>query len=330
MSVRVRNLTPLPHHVLVWADGAGRCWGSIIVKATCRLADGSLLSEQAPLLLSDRLASSGAVRAPADVVPRRTGTSVIVHGAICAPREAVATRVDASIKVGPLEKRITGWGSRSWVAQGERYVPGPPGPFRAIPLTLQYAFGGTCGSNAISTNPIGTGFISPDEDVVGRPLPNLEDAAAPIRSVSDRPHPASLDATPATFTPRLERAGTYDDMWREHRAPFPPDDFDDRFFDVAQEGLVARPGLRGGEMIAIDGMTADGRLDASIPRLPLRIDGGGRRELPSIDLVVIDVPARTISVTLRRTFDLAYAELVPVSVTILFLRSARNGVARVQ
>src|SRR5204862_3276586 len=101
-----------------------------------------------------------------------------------------------------------------------------PLPFTSMPLCWERAYGGKApGSTAFEPrNPIGRGFGETRQQLHDQRLPNVEDPAAPIRRWRDRPVPAGFGALAGHWSPRRERAGTYDEAWRRQKLPLFPDD----------------------------------------------------------------------------------------------------------
>jgi hypothetical protein len=320
-DVKVLNDTPLPYRVFMWRDGDAHRRCSIVVKATCRLSTQELCNQQEPLIVTEALGAGGLVEQMADVVPVRTGTSVVLRATVTRPLGISEKSVQASVQVGPLSKRIVAFGKRVWEKQGSAYRASDPEPFGGVPATLGYAFGGGP-PGAFAMNPLGVGFIPDGESADGRPLPSLEDPARLIQAPTDRPAPAALDAVPASFESRSKYGGTCDEAWMRSQAPLPPKDFDERYFDAGQGGLVARPFLRGGEPIQLENLHSS-VIATRVPRIPVRIDIARWRELPHLDLVVIDPNADRVSLTFRRTFDATAFGLSLPRATILLLSSTR-------
>lgn len=318
--MKLRNDTPFPHQIFLWPDSEGREFCSILVKVTCVLSTGQLAPEQRRMELSDTFSEAGAVVAPADMVPRRTGTSVVLRGSICAPHSQPSGVVHASVAVGPLVRRIVAYGERRWIKTQGRVSASMPTAFVSVPATLEHAFGGRDGGESFAPNPIGIGFVSDQAAAEGVQLPRLEDPHAQMQSPMDRPAPASLDATPATFAPRRARAGTYDEAWKRSRAPLLPDDFDERYFDVAPDALVARPFLVGRERIELEGLHPAGLIRTRVPRVPVRIDVGNSRAMSRLDLIVIEPDTDRITLTFRRTYDVSSVGLSFPKVAILLLQ----------
>lgn len=317
--MKIRNFTRFPYHVLLWLDKAGREHCSLLVKATCVLATGMLAEEQRPIVMADVMGPKHTLARPSDLAPSRTGTNVIVRGCIRAPGGEPADRVHASIRVGRVERRLVGFGPRRWRREGAGWAASPPEPFISLPATLEHAFGG----EGFSANPAGVGVLSAGISPEDAPLARIEDPMSPVCAPEDRPMPVALDALPPSFAPRVERVGTYDDAWKRRRAPYPPDDFDERHFDAAPDPLVARPFLRGNEPIELEGLSHGGPILTRLPRVPIRMETNAPRVLPELDLVVIDLDADRIELTFRRSFDVTRLGIALPTVNLIELRDFR-------
>ena len=124
------------------------------------------------------------------------------------------------------------------------------------------------------TNPLGAGWVerrhfeahekAAGEALSSLPAPQIEHPDHGVTSLVVAEHPphaveapamaelaASYGATPAglgfvgrAWTPRLQRAGTYDDAWVRARHPFLPDDFKFAYWNGAPDDQqIAHPGL---------------------------------------------------------------------------------------
>jgi hypothetical protein len=122
-------------------------------------------------------------------------------------------------------------------------------------------------------NPVGCGFLGKrsGKQLLGHPVPNVEDLQRPIGLLGERSVPVGFGAIAPWWEPRRSRAGTYDEAWRKHQAPYLPRDFDARFFNVAPEELVVPRGLVGGEPVAVLGFHPQGMLRFDLPRCDLAI-----------------------------------------------------------
>ncbi|MBK6534551.1 MAG: DUF2169 domain-containing protein, partial [Deltaproteobacteria bacterium] len=101
----------------------------------------------------------------------------------------------------------------------------------------------------------------------GLPLPNLEDPGDPFQAPGRPMTPVCYAPVAPTWAPRSGYVGTYDDAWDRTRAPFLPDDFDERHYHCAPEGLVTARPLVGAEPIVLEGVSARGVLSSRVPQV---------------------------------------------------------------
>jgi hypothetical protein len=129
---------------------------------------------------------------------------------------------------------------------------------------------------------------------------------------TDRVPPVSFGPIARSWQPRLGFAGTYDEAWVEQRAPLWPHDFDPRFFHAASPGLVASPGLKGGEPVVLAGFSPEGQIAFPLPRHRLMVKSlfhtrTDRREL-MLDAVQIEPDDRALTIIWRAAIP-AHREL---------------------
>ncbi|MBT8439898.1 MAG: DUF2169 domain-containing protein, partial [Gammaproteobacteria bacterium] len=143
-------------------------------------------------------------------------------------------------------------------------------------MVYERAFGGVHVVDEIvgavdERNPVGTGFAGQRKsgDMNGVPLPNLEDPNDLIADEKQTPTPACFAVTAPHWRPRLDYAGTYDDAWQSQRAPYLPEDFDKRFFNLAHPDLIYPGFLSGGEPVEITNMHPGGTLKFALPHVKL-------------------------------------------------------------
>ena len=117
-------------------------------------------------------------------------------------------------------------------------------------------------------NPVGTGFAMKKEHIVDKLSPNVEDPRRPCQDWR-KGHPAGFGPIARHWAPRVALAGTYDDVWERTRKPLVPTDFDERFYQCAPEDQQVDRFLKGGELVELYGMTADGVLSFRLPRITL-------------------------------------------------------------
>ncbi len=202
----------------------------------------------------------------------KPNSDIIMTGLACAPDKRSIKKLDVSLSVGAVSKTVRVFGDRHWV---EGRASGPL-PFQTMPMVYEKAFGGLHLidgeiDSADERNPLGCGYAGKRSarDMNGVPLPNLEDPARLINHPKDAPAPACFGYCAPAWHPRANFAGTYDEQWQTQRAPYLPEDFDSRFFNMAHPDLIYPGYLQGGEAVSISGMHPKGDLGFELPRIKL-------------------------------------------------------------
>lgn len=229
----------------------------------------------------------------------RPGADVYVSGHAWAPDGRPVTALGVELRVGELRHELVVFGDRVW----EMGIAGPRAsdalPFDSMPLCYERAFGGP----TVRHNPVGCGLYSSLADAVGRPLPNLEDRAALITSIRDRPRPIGVGPIARHWGGRVELGGTYDAVWLETRSPFWPEDLDPRFFNAASPGLTMSTRIRGGEAVVLTGLSVTGRVAFHLPRHRILLKnyfaGYKTRMLLDADALHVDTDARAFTLYYR-------------------------------
>lgn len=295
-----------------------------IVKATLELDPKSRAwvpaGERSPVRLGDELTypdrEHSSVRYPSDVAHAKPATDVLFVG------EAVSSKpvreLDVSVSVRDRRLTLRVHGERLWGKSAVSLVPSRGAPFERQPIEWELAWGGTMpdGADLDVRNPVGRGVDAKPGELEGRPAPCIEDASAPIRSLTDHGPPAGLGVVPMHWQPRVALAGTFDNAWLKERMPLPPRDRSPRFQNVAPEALQIDPPLAPGEAIACTGMRLDdagqsglhrGALVVELPAIAIAIfgktDGGATLEArPYFDTVLIEPGRGRMELTLRHAF----------------------------
>jgi hypothetical protein len=303
--LQLKNLTPFQAVLIPLADADGIDTVFAIVKATFVLGPRiSLAEEQVPVTLVDKHhgePATSSIRVPSDVHLGKRGTDVLLVGSAIAPGGRPTWQMDVSLRVGSLGKAVRVSGDRAWESGPSGSAVAWIAPFTSVPLVWERAFGGTDstdkGAVADARNPVGKGFRGSDSvtPLHGLPLPNLEDPSTPITSPRDRPQPAAFAPIAPHWEPRRSYAGTYDDAWQKHRAPYLPRDFNSQFFQLAPTGLASSERLRGSEPIDLRGATPDGVLSFALPtarvRITFRRESGDESRDALLDTVLLDTDA---------------------------------------
>ncbi len=241
--------------------------------------DPTIADEQRPVPLADEHwgePGASSLRCEGQSTHTRLGTDIYVEGHAWAPGGRPIERGEVAVSVGPCQKTALVFGERVWRAGATGPTPSRPSSFTSVPLRYEYCFGGSpvaaTGSAALASerNPVGRGLYLREKDAIGGRLPELEDPQARIRSFGDRPSPAGFGPIARHWRPRRDHAGTYDDTWRQTRAPLWPKDVDVRLMNAAAPGLVAPRRLTGGESVRLSGMHVDGEIGFRLPFMLLQ------------------------------------------------------------
>lgn len=297
--MELTNETPLPA-TLVFNSEPGDEMSALAVACITYRVSGprlSLASPQRPLELD---AESPV---PNDVPFLREGISVCAHG-FAYPEEPQGKRGRVVLGVGGLERRLAVWGTRVWKKRlGGGLVPSEPLPFERVEMGWQHAYGGRVvrpaqlvklgGEDAIlppqteayPLNVDGVGYYGDDEAAaVHQPLPRLEDAASPVRALSDRPQPMCLSPYP---------------LWGGLRAASLLDP-SDKAIDLSRAGRLFTRGspqlayesLEPGTRVTLEGMRADGgSVSFEVPEAPaaLEVEVGSRQRSYELKLDTLDL-----------------------------------------
>jgi hypothetical protein len=309
---------PVEAAVMLAPDRDGREHWVVVVKATFVLPEGSsepaFAKEQAPLVYADVYHGDpglSSISVAYDFAQEKPFAEVLLTGSAVAPRARPVTELIAELKVdGLISKTIRVTGDRIWV-EGlvHEVVASQPIPFTRLPLVYERAFGGVLNDGneqrAHRENLVGVGLSSlrSGKNALGKPLPNLEDPGRPLRAFGEVTPTAGFAPLCPAWLPRASFAGTYDQAWLDERCPLLPLDFDPRFFQTAPIDQQV-PQLRGGEIVTLVNLTAEGRLRFSLPRLELPIvflfaDRPDEPHEPRIDTIHIDTDTRRLFMVWR-------------------------------
>jgi len=276
------NLTTFAAEQFLLADEHGADLLVLVAKATYRVEGRDRLvldDQQVPI---DPAGSyhgkpeASSLRNAPEASFGKLSTDIALVGHAHAPDGEPVTRLDVSLRVGPVQKLVRVFGDRRWRRPNLlrwRWGIERPRPFVKMPLLYERAFGGADLTPADpkhhereSRNPVGVGLIARGtrlkEPVA---LPNLEDPRRLIRSPSHRPAPSGFGFIAPHWQWRHQHAGTYDEKWQKSRLPLLPEDFDRQFLSTAHPDLTASGFLNGGELVEIVNASPRGRLAFPLP-----------------------------------------------------------------
>jgi hypothetical protein len=292
--LQLRNLADAAAAMAVLPDAEG-IDTLIVAIRTARSFEGE--PRAADIISEDRtedVDGQSVLAAPGDIGLPKPATDVLVSGCVHAPGGS-ARAVAAGFAVGPVRKRLLVTGDRRWRRRLFGWRPSDPEPFARMPLSWTRAAGGATDER----NPLGVGLDARAET----PLPNLEFPDHALRSPDQRPPPAGVGPIAAHWQPRHGRAGTYDERWRKERAPYLPDDFDQRFLNCAPPDQIAAGHLTGDEEVELERLTPAGRerfpLGAARFAVEIRIGRARHAAVPRLETVAIDAERREVGLLWR-------------------------------
>ncbi len=169
----ITNDTPLSANRTWVRDRDGSEVWLVAAKATFLIReDGSLklAPNQEPVCLTpvyfDEPGGSS-LRYDIDLVHRKPGTDIFVHGYACAPASARVTSIRVGFRVGDVAKELIAFGDRVWQSSRGRVTMSEPEPFDRTPVVWERAFG----RRGTSEIPLGPAFSAAWNSRLGRSCP---------------------------------------------------------------------------------------------------------------------------------------------------------------
>jgi hypothetical protein len=268
-------------------DPSGREHVVVVVKGTFAIprkqgATALLADEQVPLVMADEFTGEPGFSAPlyeADYALRKPRCDVLLNGSAHASGGRPAERVSVSLKVGSVDKTFTVVGNRVWRRGLPSIAANRPDLFAVLPISYNTAFGGAFPSKkrpeelqAYRPNPVGVGFGEGLDvgDLIGKPLPNTEEAGHSVTKPDGRYRPMAFGSVGRSWEPRVSFAGTYDQNWIDNVFPFLPADFDERYYQCAPTDQQTDY-LRGGEEVVLVNLTEQGRTVFRLPTIEMPV-----------------------------------------------------------
>ncbi|WP_027475083.1 DUF2169 domain-containing protein [Curvibacter gracilis] len=328
MTMELQNNTPFVADMMQMVDAQGREVQLVIVKATwlfdsqlpappaqaaplyrraqrCRLGDLALDPLQQRLLEAARKADDWVDWVGADYGLPKPALDVLVAGHCHAPGGRACRLFEAGLWIDEQQWLIHAHAPRCWrpaTLLGWRIEP--LGRVASVPMHAAFSFGGQM--NPERGPQIFLAVKGPPEEQTRLSLlPWLEDPRAPIRTPKDRPTPAGWNHWPSDAPHRQRHVGACDEVWRQLRAPRPPQDFDPRFYNLAasalQLGTVPAPGTP----VRLLNLSSRGLDTFAWPDLgfSLQVQSQSGLRPPAIDLVpdtlLIEPTLRRYSITWR-------------------------------
>jgi hypothetical protein len=253
----------------------------VAVKGTFSFASPGRLTladeQPAPILIPEYFGNPGAssLRYDSDLLATKPCTDVILQACAHAEKGRKAESVAVRARVGTIDKTLLVHGERIYY---KRLAGGldttAPLPFVTRELRYEAAYGGSDTrdpdprKHAIDLrNPIGVGFSADRRHLAQTPAPALQYPSGDPASVG----PAGFGPLDAAWSPRRQRAGTYDEHWERTKSPLLADDYDDLYASCAPDDQRVTPHLRGGEPVELINLTPDGRQFFELPKVCLAL-----------------------------------------------------------
>jgi len=308
--LQLTNTTPFAAQLAVLPNAQGIDTLYVMVKATFHVGSGLTLADvQGPPLPADvywEEPGTSSLKYASDLHLGKPATDIVMLGSACAPQQQDVTQLEVALSVGNVKKTVRVFGDRMW-RDGRISAPQP---FTTMPMVYEKAYGGVQRVedkvvSAEERNPVGCGYAGTrrGKEMNDVPLPNLEHPDQLIQSLTDQPTPACFGCCAPHWRPRANYAGTYDETWQTRRAPYLPEDFDARFFNVASPDLVYPGYLQGGEPVQITHMHPGGPLHFTVPqiRLTAAVNIAGEEAHPAfaLDTLLLEPNALKIGMVWR-------------------------------
>ena len=306
----------------------------VAVKATFDIRPGGKLAlsdQQPPPLLAPEFRGDPAktsLRLDSDLMAVKPGTEVLVDGCAHAPKGRPAATVPVSLRIGDIEKTLVVHGPRAYYRGAVGMTTTAPIRFAIQPIQHEWRSGAATPRadprrhRIDPPNPIGKGFAVDPTRLERQPAHAIESPHRP----PEKAGPAGFGPICSHWSPRLERAGTYDARWEKTKKPLLPDDYDERFALSAPEDQLARRPLRGGEPLTLVNLTPSGAVRFELPRIDLAYTTkiGPRMEEhgAALTTVFVDAEAAQLSLVWQSELRVAARDVDYLDETTIRERSA--------
>jgi len=325
--LQLDNATPFAATILGLPDLQGVDTLFVVVQGTFRTAPKLIVDDVQALTLVDEYwgePGTSSLKVPGEAHLGKRGTDVFVIGQACAPQERPVPYVDVGLAIAGRVKMARVFGDRHWTEGIQGICPSPPRPFIRLPVVYEHAYGGR---NELR-NPVGRGMLGPQrpQDLLGHPVPNIEDPKDPLRFLGAPHAPVGFGPVAPTWHPRQLYAGTYDDAWTQTRAPYLPTDFDARFFNAASPDLVFATPLEGGEEVSFLNFHPGGKQTVRLPRCALRATASVSGKVESSTMVLETIALEPTVERMRMTWRGRF----PVDKNVLKVERVRVGIDQLE
>ena len=272
----VDNKTPYGADRAWIRDKSGAHQWLVAVKATfdiveqgrLKLADEQPPPSRQPQYRGDPATTS--LRVDSDLLAAKPSTDVILDAYAHAPQGKPRSTVEVSLHVAEVRKTLLVHGPRVYQQGAFGLTTTRPLPFTHHPIHYEWAYGGSDLTPADvrqrvmdARNPVGKGIRAVKSQLENQPAHMIEHPSGNFATAG----PAGFGPIASAWSPRRERAGTYDARWEATKKPFLADDYSD--FAALSSPDDQRPSkpLRGGETLLLTNMTPSGALRVDLPKI---------------------------------------------------------------
>jgi hypothetical protein len=258
-------------------DKSGAHLWIVAVRATFDIARSGKLGlsdvQKPPVLAPEYFGKPGesSLRADSDLLAMKPCTDVVLDAHAHVPGGKRASQVSVSMRIAQVTKTLLVHGDRVYYKSPTGgLTTSSPQPFSTRAIRYEAAYGGADRSATDPSqhahdarNPVGVGFALEESRLVYKPAPSIEYPNADPTKTG----PAGFGPIDPAWSPRRERAGTYDAQWEKKKRPLLPDDYDDLFASSAPDDQRAQQHLRGGERVELQNLTPESQLRFELPKL---------------------------------------------------------------
>jgi hypothetical protein len=264
-----------------------------------------------------------------DLLAQKPGTDIILDAIAYAPRERPTDKVEVSLHIGGLSKTLVVYGPRVYVSRPLGLATSSSQAFTTQPIKYEWAFGGADLKDPDvrkrrmdDRNPVGKGVAVDQRALQGQPAHVID-----YRPGEGGGAPAGFGPIAMSWSPRRQRAGTYDTRWEQSKRPLLPDDYDPAFAFSAPDDQRFTTPLRGGDPVLITNMTPEGTLRFDLPRIGFRFKTvfpfRSVRHRGWLTTVFITPHARTVSMIWQSVLNVPALEGEYLDFTLIVEEPAR-------
>jgi len=320
MNTRIISYSRLPTMAFEHRYKKGEPSHCLIIRGVFAWDDSGKLTpiaDQPPAKITDEYWGEpdlSSLRYPADMVPRKPATDVVIAGELTAPNAKPTASWLAGLTVRQQTKTLRICGPRQWANQVfGGWTLSAPEPTATIPLKYELAYGGNVARKEAKDagqkpevhpfNPLGCGFLGKAGADYRQTYPaaQFELPDQPVKDINRPVAVAGFSAMNDFFEERMQFSGTYKDEWDNDPEPTIPPDFKLDFWNCAPLDQRHTPYLTGGETIQLTGMTAEGTLTLTLPHYRCRavlkyLDGDRDSIIMDMDTVLIDLEKKQVHI----------------------------------